>query len=137
VQAYGVVETYDVLVDVAHATGTSARCRRRCRKSPTTSQACTLDASNDYEAVQACRRTLGALLRLLIDQRYVLANPFAGIRVRGRTRISPLVFRRNVITADHPAAAEELRRSSPHWTRHTHATHALAVEAPTARRLSA
>jgi hypothetical protein len=49
VQAYGVVETYDVLVDVAHATGASARCRRRSRKSPTTLQACTLDASNDYD----------------------------------------------------------------------------------------
>ncbi|WP_408179851.1 hypothetical protein [Paraburkholderia dipogonis] len=74
---------------------------------------------------------------MLIDQRYLLANFFAGIKVHGRTRISPLVFRRNVITADHPAVADELRRSSPHWTRHTHATHALAVEAPTVRRLSA
>lgn len=32
----------------------------------------------------------------------------------------------NVIGADHPAAAEKLRRASPHWMRHTHASHALA-----------
>lgn len=31
-----------------------------------------------------------------------------------------------VIEADNPALAEKLRRASPHWTRHTHATHALA-----------
>ena len=31
-----------------------------------------------------------------------------------------------VIGADHPALAEKLQRASPHWTRHTHATHALA-----------
>jgi site-specific recombinase XerD len=30
------------------------------------------------------------------------------------------------IAADHPALAEKLRRASPHWMRHTHATHALA-----------
>ncbi|MEM5372608.1 phage integrase family protein [Paraburkholderia azotifigens] len=32
----------------------------------------------------------------------------------------------DVICADHPVLAEKLRRASPHWTRHTHATHALA-----------
>jgi site-specific recombinase XerD len=31
-----------------------------------------------------------------------------------------------VIAADNPVLAEKLRRASPHWTRHTHATHALA-----------
>ena len=31
-----------------------------------------------------------------------------------------------VIEADSPALAEKLRRASPHWMRHTHATHALA-----------
>ncbi len=31
-----------------------------------------------------------------------------------------------VIEADNPVLAEKLRRASPHWTRHTHATHALA-----------
>lgn len=33
---------------------------------------------------------LGALFRWLIEQRYVLTNPFAGINVRGRTRATPL-----------------------------------------------
>ncbi|AOJ04619.1 integrase [Burkholderia mayonis] len=31
-----------------------------------------------------------------------------------------------VIEADHPALADKLRHASPHWMRHTHATHALA-----------
>ncbi|KWR91557.1 site-specific integrase [Cupriavidus sp. IDO] len=31
-----------------------------------------------------------------------------------------------LIANDHPAAAEKLQRASPHWMRHTHATHALA-----------
>jgi site-specific recombinase XerD len=31
-----------------------------------------------------------------------------------------------VLKADSPATAEKLRRASPHWMRHTHATHALA-----------
>lgn len=31
-----------------------------------------------------------------------------------------------VIEAESPATAEKLRRASPHWMRHTHATHALA-----------
>jgi site-specific recombinase XerD len=31
-----------------------------------------------------------------------------------------------LIEADHPPLAEKLRRASPHWMRHTHATHALA-----------
>lgn len=30
------------------------------------------------------------------------------------------------LTLDHPTLAEKLRRASPHWMRHTHATHALA-----------
>ena len=32
----------------------------------------------------------------------------------------------NVIEAESPNTAEKLRRASPHWMRHTHATHALA-----------
>lgn len=32
----------------------------------------------------------------------------------------------DIIAGDHPAVAEKLRRASPHWMRHTHATHALA-----------
>ncbi len=31
----------------------------------------------------------------------------------------------NAIEADHPPLAQKLRRASPHWMRHTHATHAL------------
>ena len=31
-----------------------------------------------------------------------------------------------VVEAESPATAEKLRRASPHWMRHTHATHALA-----------
>ena len=30
-----------------------------------------------------------------------------------------------VIDEHSPAVAEKLRRATPHWTRHTHATHAL------------
>ncbi|EMP6677041.1 Tn3-like element Tn4401 family resolvase TnpR, partial [Citrobacter freundii] len=30
------------------------------------------------------------------------------------------------IEADHPVAAEKLRRATPHWMRHSHASHALA-----------
>lgn len=35
----------------------------------------------------------------------------------------------DVIAADHPPLAGKLRRASPHWMRHTHATHALAYGA--------
>lgn len=31
-----------------------------------------------------------------------------------------------IIENDHPALAEKLRQATPHWMRHTHATHALA-----------
>ncbi|TKC88747.1 integrase [Trinickia terrae] len=31
-----------------------------------------------------------------------------------------------LVAADSPVLADKLRRASPHWTRHTHATHALA-----------
>jgi site-specific recombinase XerD len=31
-----------------------------------------------------------------------------------------------IIQDEHPVLAEKLRRASPHWMRHTHATHALA-----------
>ena len=33
---------------------------------------------------------LGALLRWLVEQRYVLANPFAGMKVRGASSAAPL-----------------------------------------------
>jgi site-specific recombinase XerD len=37
---------------------------------------------------------LGALFRWLIQQRYVLANPFAGLKVRGANRLTPLASSR-------------------------------------------
>jgi integrase len=68
--------------------------------------ACTLDASNDYEAAQAEWRpfsgglsarsaahalsVLGAMFRWLIEQRYLLANPFASVKVRGSGRSAAL-----------------------------------------------
>ncbi|CAJ0743458.1 MAG: phage integrase family protein [Ralstonia pickettii] len=36
------------------------------------------------------------------------------------------VLAADTIQADHPALANKLRRATPHWMRHTHATHALA-----------
>ncbi|CAB3740924.1 Tyrosine recombinase XerC [Paraburkholderia rhynchosiae] len=36
-----------------------------------------------------------------------------------------LVLAASAIEADHPPLAEKLRRASPHWLRHTHATYAL------------
>lgn len=41
----------------------------------------------------------------------------------------------DVIADEHPATADKLRRASPHWMRHTHATHALerGVELTTVR----
>ena len=35
-----------------------------------------------------------------------------------------------VIEKDSPATAEKLRRASPHWMRHTHASHAIAGGMP-------
>jgi site-specific recombinase XerD len=32
----------------------------------------------------------------------------------------------DILAGDYPTLAEKLRRASPHWMRHTHATHALA-----------
>jgi site-specific recombinase XerD len=32
----------------------------------------------------------------------------------------------DLLEAERPATAEKLRKASPHWLRHTHATHALA-----------
>lgn len=32
----------------------------------------------------------------------------------------------DLVEADSPATAQKLRQASPHWMRHTHATHALA-----------
>jgi integrase len=43
---------------------------------------------------------LRALFRWLIDQRYVLANPFASIRVRGASRLAPLNSARVLTTSE-------------------------------------
>ena len=32
----------------------------------------------------------------------------------------------DILQDDHPVLAEKLRRASPHWMRHSHASHALA-----------
>lgn len=37
-----------------------------------------------------------------------------------------LAFAAKNIERDHPPLVEKLRRATPHWLRHTHATHALA-----------
>jgi len=37
-----------------------------------------------------------------------------------------LTLAADAIAADHPPLADKLRRATPHWLRHTHATHALA-----------
>jgi site-specific recombinase XerD len=61
---------------------------------------------------------VGALFRWLIEQRYVLANPFAGIRVRGRTRVTPLDTSRGFTEGEWllvRAIAEGLEWSY-HWT---------------------
>ncbi|WP_439673226.1 Integrase (plasmid) [Cupriavidus necator] len=53
------------------------------------------------------------------------ANGITGTRLWGLLRRF-FVQAAALIQADHPAAAEKLRQASPHWMRHTHATHALA-----------
>ncbi|CAB3774640.1 site-specific integrase [Paraburkholderia humisilvae] len=67
------------------------------------------------------------------DPKAPLLASFDGENTTGITRSRLwFVMRRffrlaaDVIGTDHPVLAEKLRRASPHWTRHTHATHALA-----------
>jgi site-specific recombinase XerD len=52
----------------------------------------------------------------------------AGITATRLWSVMRRFFRKvaDVIEVDSPATAEKLRRASPHWMRHTHATHALA-----------
>lgn len=52
----------------------------------------------------------------------------AGISAVRLWKITQRFFEKaaEVIEADHPALAEKLRKASPHWMRHTHASHALA-----------
>lgn len=35
-------------------------------------------------------KTIGAMYRWLIEQRYVLANPFSGIKVKGASHAAPM-----------------------------------------------
>ena len=84
-----------------------------------------------------------ALERYLLERelpvsraRWNPTTPLIGSLDGGETGITPLrlweVMRRffrlaaDIIEGDHPALAEKLRRATPHWMRHTHATHALA-----------
>ncbi|PLQ00398.1 site-specific integrase [Cupriavidus pauculus] len=84
-----------------------------------------------------------ALERYLLERglpvsraRWKPATPLIGNLDGGEMGITPLrlweVMRRffrlaaDIIEGDHPALAEKLRRATPHWMRHTHATHALA-----------
>ncbi|MBB5421736.1 tyrosine-type recombinase/integrase, partial [Paraburkholderia atlantica] len=51
-------------------------------------------------------------------------STISSVRLSGVLRRFFLVAAKS-IEADHPPLAEKLRRPSPHWMRHTHATHAL------------
>ena len=63
-------------------------------------------------------------------------TPLIGSLDDGDVGIKPLrfwkVMRRffrqaaQIIENDHPPLAEKLRQATPHWMRHTHATHAIA-----------
>jgi len=52
-------------------------------------------------------------------------NHITSTRLRNVTKRF-FVTTADVIAAESPKTAEKLRRVSPHWMRHTHATHALA-----------
>lgn len=55
-------------------------------------------------------------------------NSGSGIKSTRLWRVMRRFFTQaaDVIDADSPATAEKLRRASPHWMRHSHASHALA-----------
>ncbi|MGF6482954.1 phage integrase family protein [Paraburkholderia sp. JPY419] len=84
-----------------------------------------------------------ALDRYLMERRLPVsrthwnpATPLIGRLDDGDAGIKPLrlweVMRRffrlaaQIIEIDHPTLAEKLRQATPHWMRHTHATHAIA-----------
>ncbi|BDD94308.1 hypothetical protein PanNE5_37480 [Pandoraea sp. NE5] len=54
-------------------------------------------------------------------------DPAAGITSTRLWSVMRRFFTRaaDILQADSPAVADKLRRASPHWMRHTHATHAL------------
>jgi len=113
-----------------------------------------VDAAGDHwlhvvgKSGKPARVTLTPLARAAVE-RYLLERGLPVSRARwnpatlligslddGETGITPLrlweVMRRffrlagGIIEGEHPALAEKLRRATPHWMRHTHATHALA-----------
>ncbi|WP_423194602.1 phage integrase family protein [Cupriavidus sp. H18C2] len=113
-----------------------------------------VDAAGDHwlhlvgKGGKPARVTLAPLARAALE-RYMLERglpvsrarwnpvmPLIGSLDGSETGITPLrlweVMRRffrlaaDIIEGDHPALAEKLRRATPHWMRHTHATHALA-----------
>jgi site-specific recombinase XerD len=113
-----------------------------------------VDAAGDHwlhvtgKGGKPARVTLTPLARAALD-RYLQQRALAVSRARwnpvtpligslddGDAGIKPLrfweVMRRffrqaaQIIENDHPALAEKLRQATPHWMRHTHATHAIA-----------
>jgi hypothetical protein len=109
---------------------------------------CTLNATNDYEAVQAWlalhesaatqrayRKEAGRLLLWAIVERgRALSSLTTDDAIAYRAflrRPTPRERwagppRSRLVQADNPATAEKLRWASPHWMRHSHASHALA-----------
>ncbi|WP_043947506.1 site-specific integrase [Ralstonia solanacearum] len=113
-----------------------------------------VDAGGDHwlhvtgKGGKPARVTLTPLARTALDRylqerglpvsraRWNPATPLIGSLDDGDAGIKPLrlweVMRRffrhatQLIENDHPALAEKLRHATPHWMRHTHATHALA-----------
>lgn len=88
-------------------------------------------------ALSALERNLGQRQLPLAPQLWVPSTPLiATLEQDGKTGITAsrlwVIFRRffrdaaNKIAPDSPALAQKLQRASPHWMRHTHATHALA-----------
>ncbi|MFK0380233.1 phage integrase family protein [Pandoraea sp. NPDC090278] len=113
-----------------------------------------VDAGGDHwlhvtgKGGKPARVTLTPLARAALD-RYLQERGLAVSRARwnpataligslddGDAGIKPLrlweVMRRffrhaaQIIESDHPTLAEKLRQATPHWMRHTHATHAIA-----------
>ncbi|AXW56174.1 integrase (plasmid) [Ralstonia solanacearum] len=113
-----------------------------------------VDATGDHwlhlvgKGSKPAKVTLTPLARVALDRylqerglpvsraRWEPATPVIGSLDGADAGITPLrlweIMRRffrlaaDVIGDDHPALAEKLRRATPHWMRHTHATHALA-----------
>jgi site-specific recombinase XerD len=113
-----------------------------------------VDAAGDHwlhvtgKGGKPARVTLTPLARAALDRylqerglavsraRWNPVTPLIGSLDDGDAGIKPLrlweVMRRffrqaaQIIENDHPPLAEKLRQATPHWMRHTHATHAIA-----------